>query len=1105
LERGSSWEAIGLGAITTLSEPLKAMPPVVRPGILARPRLERLGIEARARRLTSVIADAGYGKSTLLAVWASQGPSAWYTADDLDTDALTLARGLASALEPVATGVAAGPWLGDRAGVATDPVSAGEALAAAMGEALARTEGPDTLLVIDDAHVVTAGSSGAHFLAGLVRGVPAWVHVCLGTRVEPPFASDRLRAQGQARELTAATLRFTRDEQALLLATSLGEEARGLASALYDMTDGWPAAVHLALEALRDAPADRREGTITALASRPGSMFDALLAEVIAREPAQSRLTLQRMAAFDRVPADLLAVPGLLTPTGSVSDYARRGLLVEMGADGSVALHWLLRRYLRERLALPTRARRDLLRRAARWLQEHDRPGEALDCLREAADRAAMVELLRSQGGAILERGSVREVLRALEEVPEARDDEALQLLEGQARMVAGDTQGALACLERAAGRRRRLPAGLAWRMGLLDYLRGETGEALETFLRGRVDTGDLRDRGLLLAWTATGHWSRGDLAAARSAAGAALELANATRDDRCLAATHTVLAMLASIDGDNAAMEGHSATALVAAERAGDTLQAIRILTNRASHRADDGRYVAALDDLEAAIARAEVTGYAFFLALALSNRGDTLATIGQLEAAVASYDASLALYRRMGSRSACYPLQGLGDVHRVRGDLALARAAYGEAIGYAQGGVEWQALAPTLAGLARCLPETERATAWTHARRAVESARGPGRIPALLAAGWLAAEDGSSQAPRRARDALAEATSRGDPAGLAEALELSAAVAEDDAGRRSSLEEALAVWGRVGNPVGVARVELALARLDPTEPGRRAAETALRRLSSLGVRVATAAAAAGPLRHVRATPGGEVVIVTLGGFAVHRDGTPVDASEWQSRKARDLVKILVARRGRRIGRETLMELLWPEDEPGHLANRLSVALATARGVLERGRGDTSAPIIRADADAVWLDQAAVAVDVERFLTATRSALEAVRRPPADTETIGALTAAEAAYTGEFLEEDAFADWAVPLREEARAAYVSVARALAIALEQVGDREAAARYTLRILERDPYDEDAHMLLVMTLDRAGRHGEARRQYRAYVARMRELDVEPMAFPVTART
>jgi DNA-binding SARP family transcriptional activator len=61
-------------------------------------------------------------------------------------------------------------------------------------------------------------------------------------------------------------------------------------------------------------------------------------------------------------------------------------------------------------------------------------------------------------------------------------------------------------------------------------------------------------------------------------------------------------------------------------------------------------------------------------------------------------------------------------------------------------------------------------------------------------------------------------------------------------------------------------------------------------------------------------------------------------------------------------------------------------------------------------------------------------------------------------------------------------------------------DHDGAARYLLRVLARDPYDERAHLHLVTALSAAGRHGEARRMYRAYCGRMAEIAVEPAAFP-----
>jgi DNA-binding SARP family transcriptional activator len=55
-------------------------------------------------------------------------------------------------------------------------------------------------------------------------------------------------------------------------------------------------------------------------------------------------------------------------------------------------------------------------------------------------------------------------------------------------------------------------------------------------------------------------------------------------------------------------------------------------------------------------------------------------------------------------------------------------------------------------------------------------------------------------------------------------------------------------------------------------------------------------------------------------------------------------------------------------------------------------------------------------------------------------------------------------------------------------------------RLYLRILDHDPYDEDAHLGLVDVLAVAGRHGEARRRYGVYTARMEELDLEAASYP-----
>jgi DNA-binding SARP family transcriptional activator len=223
------------------------------------------------------------------------------------------------------------------------------------------------------------------------------------------------------------------------------------------------------------------------------------------------------------------------------------------------------------------------------------------------------------------------------------------------------------------------------------------------------------------------------------------------------------------------------------------------------------------------------------------------------------------------------------------------------------------------------------------------------------------------------------------------------------------------------------------------------------------------------------------------------------VPTTAWQSKKARDLLKILVARRGRPTTRDTFFELLWPDEDPEPLGNRLSVALATARAVLDPDKRHPAEWFVSADKNAIGLDLDHVELDVELFLSAAANATRLARNG----DTAGARASrelAESLYGGDFLEEDPYEDWAVGLREEAQATYIALARTLAEDAAAADDADGATRFYLRILERDPFDEGAHLGLVAALVAAGRHGEARRRYAFYATKMEEISVEAAPFP-----
>jgi DNA-binding SARP family transcriptional activator len=246
-------------------------------------------------------------------------------------------------------------------------------------------------------------------------------------------------------------------------------------------------------------------------------------------------------------------------------------------------------------------------------------------------------------------------------------------------------------------------------------------------------------------------------------------------------------------------------------------------------------------------------------------------------------------------------------------------------------------------------------------------------------------------------------------------------------------------------------------------------------------------------------AKPSVDVTIQSLGAFRVMLGGLPVPIAAWQSRKARTLVKILVARRGRATTRDQLMEILWPDEPAEVVTRRLSVALATARAVLDPNRRHPSDQFIVADKDAIRLNLANLHVDIERFLRLTGDGL-AAHREGRLAEARTALRAAEATYAGDFLEEDRYEDWSMVMREEALAAYQSAVMTLAHIAVRSGEHDAAVRYYLRVLERDGYNEPAHLGLVAALERDGRLGEARRHYRMYAKRMAQIQVPVAPFP-----
>jgi LuxR family maltose regulon positive regulatory protein len=378
--------------------------PQTRPGHLGRPRLlERLdnGME---RELILVCTPAGFGKTTLLAGWATgaRWPVAWLSLDPEDNEPARFWRYVVVALDRARGGLAEHvlPLL-------TPPgVMSSQGTVTALVNRLQAA--PDEVaLVLDDYHLLQSRPihEGMAFLLG---HLPPQLHVVITSRSDPPLPLARLRARGQLVELRAADLRFTPAESAALLreawALDLAPEAE---AAVASRTEGWAAGLQLAALSLRERPDPG--AFLDAFTGTHRFVLDYLSEEVLERQPDRVRTFLLETSILRRLSGPLCdAVTGRSDGQDMLEELERANLfLVPLDEERRwYRFHHLFGDLLRAWLRRSEGARLpDLHRRAAAWCEQHGLTDEAIRHALAAGDPAWAARLVEEHLGEILRRG----------------------------------------------------------------------------------------------------------------------------------------------------------------------------------------------------------------------------------------------------------------------------------------------------------------------------------------------------------------------------------------------------------------------------------------------------------------------------------------------------------------------------------------------------------------------------------------------------------------------------------------------------------------------------------------------------------------------------
>lgn len=227
---------------------------------------------------------------------------------------------------------------------------------------------------------------------------------------------------------------------------------------------------------------------------------------------------------------------------------------------------------------------------------------------------------------------------------------------------------------------------------------------------------------------------------------------------------------------------------------------------------------------------------------------------------------------------------------------------------------------------------------------------------------------------------------------------------------------------------------------------------------------------------------------IKLLGDLCIERGGTVVRS--FGTQKTGLLLAYLACNAEKRVAREALSELLWPESDAVSARTNLRVALYTLRKRLA-ALGDVEGDLLSSDKFTIQLNEPSALVDAVEF----ERACEAASIPAFDSARLDATLSAVTKYSGEFL--PGFYDpWVIETRARLLERLYTLLREASRLSGQTGSLGEAIRYARQAIAMDDLREEAHLELIRLYFRSGRPSAAVKQFRALECALRnELGVQ----------
>jgi DNA-binding SARP family transcriptional activator len=1072
----------------------KVQRPPLRDETLARDRLLGWLAAKSSHRVILVSADAGYGKTTLLADFARRTRLRvlWYRIDEEDADWVAVLNYLVAAgreVEPT-FGTRTLAMLRDLGSVEVGRDDIVESLVqdvAALGSA-------PTLFILDDFHHLDRVPDLRAIVRELVHRAPERLTFVFSSRQRPTLGLARLRAAGEVVELTTEDLRFNEDETERLFRESYGRPLEpDVLTELRHRTEGWAASLQLTQTALRDRTGSDVRHFVQRLTGAWDGLYDYLAEEVVGDLDVDTQRFLMRTSILGVVAVELASIASGfdIDRAGWMIDEAERlGLLARRGetASHSYRYHPLVRDFLEDRLRREEgeSSVAELHRKVALATERRDWR-VAAHHYAVVGDLADLHRLIAGSLDTILANGDFAAAEGFLTRHPPSGPDPLFEVILSRRDFYEGRPERAVTRARAASG---ALPpehlgsdAALV-NLASLEYMAGQ-GHAVREIaptLREHAGSPTIAEIGtaMELLVAAADDGSIGRLAD---------HLASMVKDQEARGETHYLAVTLVNLAVCHRAQAAPTrcldvATRAIALLDGGDREPELAAaLGCRAWAYAWLGRWPEAIADLR----RADLLRNEYARAELLTEGIDLYTWFD----ATAGADELLARIRTLRGSPVTQE-----DARLARAELAIRRGWADVALEELDGpslsstGVAHQARFLGLRGHALLVAGSSEAPSALD--DAIRHARSQG---ADLHAAYAALLRASIEGPDILSATIVEIATTTGPAALSMVAERLPARAADlsESGRAALAGEAERRPGRWRDPIRdlVEDRSTGASRLFAAELleliGDRDDVPRLRSVAREGRSQATVNLGRTLARRL-AVP----VYVEDQGRVEIRIGSVVVGGSRIRRRVLALFCYLLSRSGLSATREQVVDTLWPDLDPAVAINSLNQSVYFLRRIFEPGvRDDLSAGYVHQDQDLVWLDR-------ELITSRSVECREIIRAmgPEPGPEEVEELSRA---YRGSFAMDFEYEDWAADYRSSLHARYLQIIEH-AVSVDLVaGQYERASAWARRALDVDPGADAIEAMLVRLYRRSGAHAAAASQYAHYAAVLRDqLGVEPPA-------